>query len=162
MLLFGCLGVNMKRCSVSLSFVDEEVYDVTSYDVTSNDVSVERHSDFELASSQKQFKIGLKLGSLVKQGNAALNLSSLYSRPILLYFKFISYTRHQFTSLLPWWEARVHTYVSIIPVNNTLVDVQWLADHLIIVVSSFPQLVALIWVKRSNPKPFWLRKYPNL
>ena len=41
-------------CSVSLSFVDEEVYDVmyrhdvTSYDVTSNDVSVERHSDFEL------------------------------------------------------------------------------------------------------------------
>ena len=43
------------RCSVSLSFVDEEVYnimyrydDVTSYDVTSNDVGVERHSDFEL------------------------------------------------------------------------------------------------------------------
>ena len=39
------------RCSVSLSFVDEEVYHVTSYndnDVISNDVSVERHSDFEL------------------------------------------------------------------------------------------------------------------
>ena len=52
MLLFGRLGVNMKRCSVSLSFVDQEIYvslyDLPLYDVTSNDVSVERHSDFEL------------------------------------------------------------------------------------------------------------------